>query len=130
MRTHFALLASTALILPTAVLAAPAEAAPSMAQDTVKNCSKSQYGTTVKLRIRYLGGQTFRVRLSHQDGSGVFENNKVQRTRTTVITDRAVDNYKTTANSFRVTSVPKHELLIVGKFVLKNDQQIHLTCHF
>lgn len=129
MRTRLALLATTTLLLPTAVLSAPAEAATAATSAEITNCSKTQYGVTVKIRIRYLGGQLFRVRISHQDGSGVFEEPKVKRTRTTVITDRAADNFKTTAPSFRVTGVPKHELLVVGKFVLKNDQKIHLTCN-
>lgn len=71
MRRTLALLASTALLLPAAVLAAPAEAATATTSDTVKNCSKTRHGVTVRIKMRDNGDFT-RIRVSHPRGKGNF----------------------------------------------------------
>lgn len=79
MRTPIVLLASGALLLPTAVVAASAEAADSTATTaTIRNCYKTRHGVTVRVRLRDMGGYT-RVRVSHPDGKGSFRNRHVKR---------------------------------------------------
>lgn len=80
MRRSLALLVSPALLLPAAVLSAPAEAATQATTDTVTNCSKSRHGVTVRIKIRDRGSFS-RVRVSHPRGTGNFYEPKVRWTR-------------------------------------------------
>ena len=76
-RTPIALLASAALLLPAAVIAMPAEAATSAPTATIKNCSKTKHGVTVRIKLRDNGRFT-RVRVSHPDGDGNFRAPRVR----------------------------------------------------
>lgn len=153
MKRSLALLTSTALLLPAAVLVAPAEAASDRITDPVpcdnlgcggeireapvriKNCYKSQHGTTVRIKIRSSADEDYtRVRLSHPRGRGNFDNNKVKRV------DGVVDTDSGTANSrdYRMGLAPSHRLgeaagngvtvNVLLTFKLRNGKSINLDC--
>lgn len=73
MRTPIALIASTALLLPGAVIGAtPAQAASEVTTATIKNCQKTRHGVTVRIKMRDNGRFT-RIRVSHPKGTGNFK---------------------------------------------------------
>lgn len=78
LRTPVVLLASTALVLPAAVLAAPVEAASEATTAKIANCSKTKHGVTTRIKLR-VEGRYMRVRVSHPRGTGNFKNRQVKR---------------------------------------------------
>ncbi len=82
MRTPLALLASTALIVPAAVLGAPAGAGDVRSGAAISNCFKTKHGVTVRIKLR-VEDRVMRVRVSHPRGTGNFEQPRVARVRLT-----------------------------------------------
>ena len=78
MNASIALVAVSALILPTATLLAPAQAA-GVAGGTITNCQKSKFGVTVRVKMRD-NGEFTRVRVSHRHGTGNFYEPRVRST--------------------------------------------------
>lgn len=137
MKRSLALLASTALLLPAAALAAPAEAAEAVSGEwrylKIKNCSASGHGTTVRARIRITKDYT-RVRISHPDGRGDFRNTKVKRVSGVVDLDfgtaNSQDSVRSLAASHRLPTVwdERATVTVLLKFTLRNGKSIGLRC--
>lgn len=130
-KTPLALLASSALILPTAVLAAPAEA--THVGYTVTNCYKTQHGVDVRIRIRD-EGDTGRVRLSHPLGRGGFLEPRVARivsgvkhTGPGVGGGASVDAYGNRP-SYRTNTGLPGKTEVIATFFLRNGKKINMSC--
>lgn len=118
MKRTFALIASTALLMPAAVLASPATAAEATHTSNVTNCLKTHHGVKVRVKVTMLREYT-RVRVSHPGGRGKLRNAKVARVSST-------DGYATHSSpSWRTKYSP---LLVRTVFTLRTGQQIKLTC--
>lgn len=78
LKSPFALIAGAALLLPAAVIPAPAEA--TTTADTIKNCSTSGHGVTVRIKLRD-NGQFTRGRVSHPRGDGNFYAPQIRQVR-------------------------------------------------
>lgn len=129
MRRTLVVLASSALMFPAAVLASPAEAA-SEATTTIKNCSKTKYGVTVRIKLRDNGRFT-RVRVSHPRGEGNFREPKVGRVDVSSSGgDEWRDRMISVGPSFRLPSASGPGALahVSGDFRLTNGHKITLGC--
>lgn len=130
-KTPIVLLASTALLAPTAALAGASEAATSGVSITVSNCSKTRYGTTVKIRISDFG-KTARVRVSHPDGTFRFENDRVRRTASGVKYVGPTGGVSLTAKgnrpAFTIIANRPGKTQVVTTFKLRNGKSIFLSC--
>lgn len=129
-KTPLALLASSALLMPAAlVLASPAEAA----SLSITNCAKTQHGVEVRIKIRD-EGDTGRVRVSHPRGKGNFREPRVARTVTGVrytgdgvgggVAQLAYGNDP----SFRTDTKFDGKVQVITAFKLRNGKTINLTC--
>lgn len=125
-KTPIALLASSALLIPTtALFASPAEA--SHQSYRITDCWKSKYGETVRVRIRD-EGDTGRVRVSHQRASTIMKNRDVARVFVGVKRTGAGASLSPYGNdhSFRTQTFAGTEVL--ATFKLRNGKRIHMTC--
>lgn len=127
LRTPLALAASSALILPGALVAPPAEAV----SLSITNCAKTKYGVEVRIKIRDEGA-TGRVRVSHPRGKGNFREPRVARTSTLVryTGDGGGVQQLTYGNdpSFRTDTSFDGRVQVVTAFKLRNGKTINLTC--
>jgi hypothetical protein len=136
--TPLALLASSALVFPAVALAAPAQAGDVGTTDTIKNCSKTRYGVTVRIKLRDNGDFT-RVRVSHPRGEGNFYAPRVVRVAGGAFgAGEATENLgggvwrdkrRSLPPSFRTESTSVYSTVGVGAaFTLRNGKSIRLTC--
>lgn len=131
MRRTAALLTSTALILPTAAVVAPAEAASQATGDRIVNCSKSKHGTTVRVKMRD-NGEFVRIRISHPHGDGNFDNNRIRRVlgSTYSVNQNSerirFTKHRTLPPSFRAVS--RDIVEFSARFELKNGKVIIFGC--
>lgn len=127
LRTPLALMASTALVLPAALVASPAEAV----SLSITNCAKTQHGVEVRIKIRD-EGSTGRVRVSHPRGTGNFKEPRVARTTTGVrytgdgggVAQLAYGN----SPSFRTDTEYDGKVQVITAFKLRNGKTINLSC--
>lgn len=130
-KSLIALCAGASLVVPTAALVAPAEAGVYRAA-AIKDCFKTQYGETVRIRIRD-DGDTARIRVSHPRGKGNFRHPDVRRTFTGVLTfgDSAGGISRSPYGndpSFRVESPAGMSTRVTTAFKLRNGKTIHMSC--
>lgn len=125
------LLASAALVAPTAVLAAaPAADAATL---SVTNCSKTRYGVEVRIRIRDEGTRGI-VRVSHPRGKWRFENHKVRRVASGVKYTSRLPGGGATMDAhgndpvFRINTGRTGKTQVISAFKLRNGKTIKLTC--
>lgn len=128
LRTPLALAASSALLLPAAFVASPAEAV----SLSITNCAKTKYGVEVRIKIRDEGA-TGRVRVSHPRGKGNFREPRVARTATLVrYTGVGVGGVQqlTFGNSpsFRTDTEFTGKVQVLTAFKLRNGKTINLSC--
>jgi len=146
MRASVALLASAALVLPTGVLAAQAEAAAH--SPNILNCQTTKRGVTVRVKLREEKARGFtRIRLSHPRGTGNFRNHHVRTTSvewgqigSAVSRPRRGSSSVRTAGNTRdnpVRNRPTFRVPVAGngfgvnaKFTLRNGTHISLFCGF
>lgn len=127
-KTPIALLASSALLIPTtALFAAPAEA--SHRSYRITDCWKTVDGETVRVRIRD-EGDTGRVRVSHPNGTSVFKDRYVKRVFVGVKRTGGGASLSPYGNkpSFRTQTFDGTQVL--ATFAVRNgsSQKIHMTC--
>lgn len=132
-KTPAALLASSALLIPTAVLAAaPAEAV----ELSITNCSKTKYGVEVRIKIRD-EGNTGRVRLSHPDGRGNFREPAVRKIWSGVrhvgpagsgVGGGASITAHYNDPSYRTRTPNEGTVTVLATFVLRNGNKIEMSC--
>jgi hypothetical protein len=145
MRAPIVLLASAALVMPTAAVASPVHAA--TATPTVLNCHKTKHGVTVRVRLTSHQDKGFtQVRVSHHRGTGIFHNPHVRTTSvawgqigTAVSRPRGSSTIRAAASSYAnpVRDRPTFRVPVVGngfsvdaKFTLRNGTHIHVFCGF
>jgi hypothetical protein len=143
MRRSLALFAGSALLVPTALLAAPAEAATAATQDTIQNCSKTRHGVTVRIKMRDNGDFT-RVRVSHPRGSGNFYAPKVRRVEGAIAWTgdtpppssdggqlgggASIERVHTLSPSFRAPTATGATVSLSARFILRSGKSIPLSC--
>lgn len=122
MKTSVALLASSALLLPTAVLASPAEAASEATTVMIKNCSKTRHGVTVRIKLRKEATFT-RMRVSHPRGKGNFYEPRVRRVE-------GPGSGQPIGPSFRIPATPgdNETVIVFARFELRSGESIRLVC--
>ena len=129
MRTSIALLASTALVVPAAVLAAPAGAGDVRSEAAIVNCSKTAHGVTVRIKLR-VEDEFMRVRVSHPRGTGNFLNRRVERVRLTAFEASSM----TITRGARFGDRPVYRLrnanAVDVRFFLRNDRRINVSCMY
>lgn len=129
MRTSIALLASTALIVPAAVLAAPAGAGSAQSGAAITNCSKTKHGVTARIKLR-VEDRFMRVRVSHPRGTGNFKQPRVERVRLVAFQVSPLDRTRGT----RYGDSPVYRLrkanAVDVKFILRNGRTIGLSCMY
>lgn len=130
-KTPIALLASSALLIPGAMLASSAEAGASGV--TITNCAKTKHGVTVRIKIRD-EGDTGRVRLSHPRGTGNFHEPRVKRIVSGVrhvgpgdAGGASVDAHGNDP-SYRTDTGRVGETQILATFYLRNGRAINMVC--
>lgn len=125
-KTPVALLASSALLIPTtALFAAPAQA--SHQSYRITDCWKTAAGETVRVRIRD-EGDTGRVRVSHHRAKTVFKNRDVARVFVGVRRTGGGASLSPYGNdhSFRTQTFDGTQVL--ATFKLRSGKRIHMTC--
>jgi hypothetical protein len=133
MKRSLALVASAALVLPTAAVLSPAEATSSTMTDTITNCQKTKYGVTVKIRIRDRGDFS-RVRVSHPDGKGVFRNRHVAWVRGGVSfypdgsTAISIPQPRLLPPSSRIATRGSGQTAVFAHFKLRDGHSVRLAC--
>lgn len=143
MRRIHALVVTSALIVPTAALAAPVEAADATTTATIKNCTKSRHGLAVRIKMRDNGRFT-RIRISHPRGTDDFREPLVHHVSGllqwsgtpppgpdgTAISGAALEPRARMKPSFRSISVSNgySAVSVAAKFVLDNGKAIRLSC--
>lgn len=84
MRRSLVLIASIALLLPAAVLTGPADAVEANHESyVVRHCSTAKSGVTLRIKFRVdktSNGRIYRIRISHPNGTGRFEEHRVKHT--------------------------------------------------
>lgn len=129
MRTPLALLASTALIVPAAVLGAPAGAGDVRSGAAISNCFKTKHGVTVRIKLR-VEDRVMRVRVSHPRGTGNFEQPRVARVRLTAsqVSPNSISRGKVFGDSpvYRLRNANAVDV----RFSLKNGRRIGLSCMY
>lgn len=122
MRKSIALLAGVALAAPVAVLAPSAGA---VSKDgLITDCYKTQYGETVRVRIRD-EGSTGRVRVSAPNGRGGFRDSDVRSVLSGVRYSNRIDAHLHDPSYRTDTS---RELSVLATFKLRNGKTINMTC--
>lgn len=125
-KTAIAVLAGSALVVPTtALVASPAEARHKSYRIT--DCWKTQHGETVRVRIRDEGA-TGRVRVSHPRGKGNFREPRVARVFVGVRYTGGGASLSPYGNdpSFRTETFAGTEVL--ATFKLRSGERIRMTC--
>ena len=129
MRTPIALLASTVLLIPAAMLATPAGAGDARSSAAITNCSKTKHGVTVRIKLR-VEDRFMRVRVSHPRGTGNFKQPRVERVRLVASQVSPIDRTRGT----RYRDSPVYRLrnanAVDVKFTLRNDRTIGLSCMY
>ena len=129
MRTPIALLASTALIVPAAVLAAPAGAGDVGSDAAISNCSKTRHGVTVRIKLR-VEDRFMRVRVSHPRGTGNFKQPRVELVRLIAFglspTSRTRGTPYGDSPAYRLRNANAVDV----KFTLRNGRSIGLSCMY
>lgn len=128
-KTPVALLASSALLIPSgAILASPAEAV----ELSITNCSKTRYGVEVRIKIRD-EGSTGRVRLSHPRGKGNFREPAVRRVVSGVryagpgVGGVALFTHHGD-HSYRTRTPSEGTVTVLATFLLRNGNKIEMSC--
>lgn len=155
MRRPLALFVGSALLVPTALSAAPAEAQTpartaartaaqtTATQDTIQNCAKTRHGVTVRIKMRD-NGEFTRVRVSHPRGNGNFYAPKVRRVEGAVAwtgdtpppsSDGGqlgggawIERTHALSPSFRAPSATGGTVSLSARFVLRSGKSIPLSC--
>lgn len=127
LRTPLALAASTALILPAALVASPAEAV----SLSITNCAKTQHGVEVRIKIRD-EGDTGRVRLSHPRGKGNFREPAVRKIASAVRYAGPSGGVGLFSHhndpSYRTRTPNEGSVTVLATFLLRNGKKISMTC--
>lgn len=129
MRTPIALLASTALIVPAAVLAAPAGAGDVQSDAAISNCSTTRHGVTVRIKLR-MEDRFMRVRVSHPRGTGNFTQRRVERVRLTAFRVSPIDRTRGTQYGDSPVYRLRKANAVDVKFALRNGRSISLSCMY
>ena len=129
MRTPIALLASTALLVPAAGLAAPAGAGVVQSAAAITNCSKTRHGVTVRIKLR-VEDRVMRVRVSHPRGTGNFQEPRVARVR--LVASRMSPTFRSRGTQFGDSPVYRlrHANAVDVKFTLRDGGSIGLSCMY
>lgn len=128
MRTSIALLASTALIVPAALLVAPAGAG-DVRSAAITNCSKTKHGVTVRIKLR-VEDRFMRVRVSHPRGTGNFHQPRVERVRLMAAGVSPISRTRSTHHGDSPTYRLRNANAVDVKFILRNDRTIGLSCMY
>lgn len=124
MRKAPAVLLAAVLSAPGVLLASPAGAVP--AGVTITDCWKTQYGETVRIRIRD-EGSSGRVRVSHHSARSVMRQPDVKRVTVGVRYSNALLAH---GNDFSFHTNTSRPLEVVASFAVRNgsSKKIQMTC--
>lgn len=131
MKRSIALLASAALAVPAIAVVAPAEAGDRRSSDRIKDCAETHNGVTLRVKMRD-NGDFIRVRISHPDGAGNFENDRVLWARGTAeLSNRDATDVRyarLSEPSTRIRSMKRVDVIVHFKLV-RPRTDAYVSCH-
>ena len=99
-----------------------------------KECWRTRHDTTVRIKLRD-DGDFVRIRVSHPDGDGRFDNNRVRSVRAEMLEygrsgAGSIGRFlkDPAPPSFRVSAGRERVVEVNAKFRLRNGNPIYLTC--
>lgn len=125
-KTPIALLASSALLIPTtALFATPAEATHKSYRIT--DCWKTVGHETVRIRIRD-EGNTGRVRVSHHRAKTIMKQRDVARVFVSVRRTGGGASFSPHGNDYSFRTQTFDGTQVLATFKLRNGKRINMTC--